>query len=67
MHDQNFKNLVLDYPREDVEFFADVEAGGELQQERIIPIGQEQLQARFGKRFRELDVPLLSGSRPENP
>lgn len=23
MHDQNFKNLILDYPRQALEFFAD--------------------------------------------
>ena len=59
MHDQNFKNLILDYPLESLAFFASEETGDDLSQERIIPIRQEQLQDRLGDRFRELDVPLL--------
>ncbi|HHJ19582.1 MAG TPA: hypothetical protein ENJ84_07115 [Gammaproteobacteria bacterium] len=58
-HDQNFKNLILDYPREALAFFA-AEEGRELHGDtRIIPIRQEQLKERLGDRFRELDVPLL--------
>ena len=58
-HDQNFKNLILDYPRQALEFFAadakiDIPATA-----RIVPIRQEQLKARLGERFRELDTPLL--------
>ena len=59
MHDQNFKNLILDYPREALAFFAQEETGEDLNQARIIPIRQEQLKDRLGDRFRELDVPLL--------
>ena len=59
MHDQNFKNLILDYPREALAFFAQEEACENLNQARIIPIRQEQLKDRLGDRFRELDVPLL--------
>ena len=59
MHDQNFKNLVLDYPHQALAFFAPQEAGADIAQARIIPIRQEQLQERLGDRFRELDVPLL--------
>jgi hypothetical protein len=59
MHDQNFKNLILDYPRESLAFFAREETGDDLNQARIIPIRQEQLKERLGDRFRELDVPLL--------
>ena len=59
MHDQNFKNLILDYPRESLQFFAEHEAGKELEEARILPIRQEQLKERLGERFRELDVPLL--------
>ena len=59
MHDQNFKNLILDYPHEALAFFAEGEAGENLSQARIIPIRQEQLKDRLGDRFRELDVPLL--------
>ena len=58
-HDQNFKNLILDYPREALAFFAQEETGDDLNQARIIPIRQEQLKDRLGDRFRELDVPLL--------
>ena len=59
MHDQNFKNLVLDYPHQALAFFAPQEAGPNIAQARIIPIRQEQLKERLGDRFRELDVPLL--------
>lgn len=59
MHDQNFKNLVLDYPHQALAFFAPQEAGTNIAKARIIPIRQEQLKERLGDRFRELDVPLL--------
>lgn len=59
-HDQNFKNLILDYPLQALAFFAAEEAHG-LQADpvRITPIRQEQLKERLSERFRELDVPLL--------
>lgn len=59
MHDQNFKNLILDYPRQSLAFFAPEEVTDDLAQARIIPVRQEQLQERLGERFRELDTPLL--------
>ncbi|MFC4260821.1 DUF4351 domain-containing protein [Marinobacter lacisalsi] len=60
-HDQNFKNLILDYPLKALEVFCPQEAEA-LDQEnvRIIPLRQEQLKERLGNRFRELDVPLLA-------
>jgi hypothetical protein len=58
-HDQNFKNLILDYPHAAVSFFAEVEAQCIDAGARIVPIREEQLQERLGERFRELDVPLL--------
>jgi len=58
-HDQNFKNLILDYPYDAVGFFAEVEAQAVDAGARILPIREEQLQERLGERFRELDVPLL--------
>ncbi len=58
-HDQNFKNLILDYPREALTLFAPEEAQGISEEVRILPLRQEQLQERLGQRFRELDVPLL--------
>jgi hypothetical protein len=58
-HDQNFKNLILDYPRQALAFFAAEEAAGIDETARIVPLRQEQLQERLGERFRELDVPLL--------
>jgi hypothetical protein len=54
-HDQNFKNLILDYPRQALAFFAAEKAAGIDETARIVPIRQEQLQERLG----ELDVPLL--------
>lgn len=58
-HDQNFKNLILDYPREALAFFAAAEAPAADDRVAILPIRQEQLKERLGDRFRELDVPLL--------
>ena len=58
-HDQNFKNLILDYPRDALAFFAAEEAPSPDDEVRIIPARQEQLQQRLGKHYRELDVPLL--------
>ena len=58
-HDQNFKNLILDYPRQALEFFAATEASPlEWETTRITPVRQEQVQERLGERFRELDTPL---------
>ncbi len=58
-HDQNFKNLILDYPHQALAFFAQAEAAGIGEETCIVPIRQEQLKERLGERFRELDVPLL--------
>ncbi|MCY3819348.1 MAG: DUF4351 domain-containing protein [Gammaproteobacteria bacterium] len=58
-HDQNFKNPILDYPRDALAFFGGDEAPLVQDDVRIIPIRQEQLQERLGERFRELDTPLL--------
>ena len=58
-HDQNFKNLILDYPHDALAFFAPAEAPLPEDEVRIIPARQEQLQERLGEHFRELDVPLL--------
>ncbi len=58
-HDQNFKNLILDYPHEALAFCAEAEAKAISPDVRITPIRQEQLKERLGERFRELDVPLL--------
>lgn len=58
-HDQNFKNLILDYSHQALEFFAASEARHIHPHARITPIRQEQLKNRLGDRFHELDVPLL--------
>ncbi len=58
-HDQNFKNLIVDYPHAALAFFASTEGADLPKTVRILPIRQEQLQERLGERFRELDVPLL--------
>lgn len=58
-HDQNFKNLILDYSRQALEFFAAAEAQALSDGARILPVRQEQLKERLGERFRELDTPLL--------
>jgi hypothetical protein len=59
MHDQNFKNLILDYPHQAIALFAASEAQAIDADARVTPVRQEQLQERLGERFRELDVPLL--------
>ena len=58
-HDQNFKNLIVDYPRDALAFFAAEEAPAPDDDVEITPLRQEQLKDRLGDRFRELDVPLL--------
>ncbi len=59
-HDQNFKNLILDYPRQALSFFAAKEgAENHLADAEVLPVRQEQLKERLGDRFRELDIPLL--------
>jgi len=57
-HDQNFKNLILDYPHQALAFFAAEEAADQLSDAEVTPVRQEQLKGRFGNRLRELDVPL---------
>lgn len=57
-HDQNFKNLILDYPREALAFFA-AEVAAHLGPDVLItPIRQELPKDRLSDRFFELDVPL---------
>ena len=58
-HDQNFKNLILDYPRDALAFFAPEEAPAPEDEVTITPLRQEQLKERLGDSFRELDAPLL--------
>ena len=58
-HDQNFKNLILDYPQQALALFAPEEHAALKPGVKIVPIRQEQLKERLGERFRELDVPLL--------
>jgi len=58
-HDQNFKNLILDYPYQALAFFAAEEVADQLSGAEILLVRQEQLKNRLGDRFRELDVPLL--------
>ena len=57
-HDQNFKNLIVDYPREALAFFTPEEAPLPDDEASIVPVRQEQLKERLGDRFRELDAPL---------
>ena len=58
-HDQNFKNLIVQYPRQALQFFAPSAAANIGQRVRITPIRQEQLKPYLGDSFFELDVPLL--------
>ncbi len=59
-HDQNFKNLLIDYPRQSLAFFAAEEAGEMTPEVRITPVRQEQTKDRLGDHFHELDTPLLA-------
>ncbi|MDO4684062.1 MAG: hypothetical protein Q4B17_14945, partial [Lautropia sp.] len=59
-HDQDFKNLILDYPLAALAFFVPEEARRLGPEVRIIPVRQEQLKDRLSDRFFELDVPLLA-------
>jgi hypothetical protein len=56
-HDQTFKNLILDYPRQALAFLAPTEAG-DIDQATIRSLRQERRIARLSDRFRALDVPL---------
>ena len=58
-HDQNFKNLILDYPRETIAFSLRRRGMAVDSGARILPVREEQLKERLGDRFRELDIPLL--------
>ena len=58
-HDQNFKNMIVEYPRDALALFAADEAPGAEDATKVIPLRQEQLKERLGDRFRELDTPLL--------
>ena len=58
-HDHNFKNLIVEYPREALAFFAPDEAPGPDDEASFVPVRQELLKERLGGRFRALDTPLL--------
>ena len=50
-HDQNFKNLILDYPRQAIEFAAASEAARLGEDVRILPLREEQLKERLVARL----------------
>ena len=58
-HDQNFKNLIVDYLRQALALFAENEVGQLDDAVRVRLLREEQQKERLGERFRELDVPLL--------
>lgn len=58
-HDQNFKNLILDYPIQAIHFFAPQELSLTGEELRVIPLRQEQLKEKLGDRYRELDTPIM--------
>lgn len=57
-HDQRFKDLVVDYPREALRLFAPHEAGDLPANAIVRPVRQEKLAAYFGDARRFMDVPL---------
>ena len=58
-HDQNFKNLIVDYPVEALQLFAPSESADLSAAVSVTPIRQEQLKEHLLDGHRELDVPLL--------
>ena len=58
-HDQNFKNIIMDYPRDALACFAPEEGPAPEDKVDVTPLRQEQLKERLGDRFRELDAPLM--------
>lgn len=57
-YDQDFKNLIVDYPHEAIAFFARREAKRFDDAVRVLPIRQEQLKERLRHHYRALDTPL---------
>lgn len=58
-HDQNFKNLIIDYPIDALRLFAQKESAALDANVNITLIRQEQLKHQLSDSHRELDVPLL--------
>lgn len=58
-HDQNFKNLIVDYPLQSLAFFAPAEAADMPADPKVTFLRQELPKDRLGDRFFEMDVPLL--------
>ena len=58
-HDQNFKNLFLEYPRETLQLFVPERARRIHPNATITPIREEMLKQHLRASFRRLDVPLL--------
>ena len=46
-HDHNFKNLIVEYPRQALEFFAPGKAPARDDEARCVPVRQEQLKAHL--------------------
>jgi len=58
-HDQNFKNLIIDYPIDALRLFAPNESMDLSRAVSVTPVRQEQLKQHLSDGHRELDVPLL--------
>ena len=58
-HDQNLKNVILDYPHQAVALFAAREAERIDEGAKVTPLRQEMPKEKLGYPFRELDIPLL--------
>ncbi len=56
-HDQNYKNLILDYPREAIAFFAAAEAQAIDSGARIVPVREEQQKIGLANAFANLTCP----------
>jgi len=60
-HDQNFKNLILDYPHQAPAFFAAEEAANQVSDDEVTPVPQEQLKDRPAALFHPPIGTLLPG------
>jgi len=58
-HDQNFKNLILGYPRQALELFAPDEMAHIDDSVTITPMRQQMLKQKLSGNYRELDTPLI--------
>src|SRR4051812_37700377 len=65
-HDQALKQLIDEFTRESIVFFAGAEGRAVSPGAKLTPLRQEQLSPRLGKGFREIDSAVLA-EQPDAP